>query len=209
MRFAKLSRDVLLDADEQYPVHQKQIYNDLLEESRPLKLALTLPTEDDEYQWELLEPSLLLAHVVGSCPALQDVYRVALEAWPPTLERPWDLMLCYDEFRPGDLLNYESRYPGMERQLSAPNYSLPTRMRFEVIWAVHYLCNYNMHYDRFQEVQHCQISFRSGSKQGMYHDIPFASGARVTPWHGVWEYDDMMGEWRARSILGLRHSHRL
>ena len=65
-----------------------------------------------------------------------------------------------------------------------------------VIRAVHYLCNYNMHYDRFQEVQHCQISFRSGPKQGMYHDIPFASGARVTPWHGQWQYDDMMQEWQ-------------
>ena len=87
----------MLDADEQYPVDRRQIHDDLLEEMRLLKLALTLPTEDGEYEWELLEPNLLLAHVVGSCPALQDVYRVALEAWPPTPERPWDLMVCYDE----------------------------------------------------------------------------------------------------------------
>ena len=59
-----------------------------------LRLALKLPTESCEYQWELLEPNLLLAHVVGSCPALQDVYRVALEAWPPTPDRPWDLIVC-------------------------------------------------------------------------------------------------------------------
>ena len=90
----------------------------------------------------------------------------------------------------------ESRYPGMERQLSAPNYSLPTPMRFEVIWAVLYQCDYKMHYDRFEEVQHYQISFRSGPKMGLYHDIQFSSPARITPWHGVWEYDDMMQEWR-------------
>ena len=87
MRFAKLSRDVELDADEQYPVDRRQIHNDLREESRLLRLALKLPTESGEYEWELLEPNLLLAHVVGSCPALQDVYRVALEAWPPTPTR--------------------------------------------------------------------------------------------------------------------------
>ena len=108
MRFAKLSREVELDADEQYPVNRRQILNDLGEESRLLRLALKLPTESGEYQWELLEPNLLLAHVVGSCPALQDVYRVALEAKPPTPERPWDLMACYDEFAPGDMLNYDN-----------------------------------------------------------------------------------------------------
>ena len=108
MRFAKLSREVELDADEQYPVNRRQILNDLGEESRLLRLALKLPTESGECQWELLEPNLLLAHVVGSCPALQDVYRVALEARPPTPERPWDLMVCYDEFSPGDMLNYDN-----------------------------------------------------------------------------------------------------
>ena len=76
----------MLDADEQCPVDRRQIHNDLLEEMSLLKLALTLPTEDGKYQWELLEPNLLLA--------LQDVYRVALEAWPPTPDRPWDLMVC-------------------------------------------------------------------------------------------------------------------
>ena len=108
MRIAKLSRDVELDADEQYPLDRRQIHNDLREESRLLSFALTLPTESGEYQWELLEPNLLLAHVVGSCPALQDVYRVALEAWPPTPDRPWDLMVCYDEFAPGDMLDYDN-----------------------------------------------------------------------------------------------------
>ena len=90
----------------------------------------------------------------------------------------------------------ESRYPGMERQLSAANYSLPLRMRFEVIWVVLYQCEYKMHYDRFQEVKKYKISFRSGPKIGKYHDIQFSSDAIITPWHGVWEYDDMMQEWR-------------
>ena len=109
LRFAKLSKDVVLDADEQYPVGLTRIHDDLLEETRMLKLSLAMPTEDDgEFNWELLEPNLLLEHVVGSCPALQDVYRVALEAKPPTPDRPWDLMVCYDEFSPGDMLNYDN-----------------------------------------------------------------------------------------------------
>ena len=51
-----------------------------------------MPSESDEYQWELLEPNLL------------DKIKMV----PPMPDRPWDLMLCYDEFRPGDLLNYDN-----------------------------------------------------------------------------------------------------
>ena len=91
----------MLDADEQYPVGLTRIHDDMLEETRLLKLSLAMPIEDGgEFYWELLEPNLLLEHVVGSCHALQDVYRVALEAKPPTPDRPWDLMVCYDEFPP-------------------------------------------------------------------------------------------------------------
>ena len=39
-----------------------------------------------EYQWELLEPNLL------------DKIKMV----PPLPDRPWDLMLSYDEFRPGE-----------------------------------------------------------------------------------------------------------
>ena len=71
-----MPREVELDADEQYPVNRRQILNDLAEESRLLRLALKLPTESGEYQWELLEPNLLLAHVVGSQPG----YEIANQA---------------------------------------------------------------------------------------------------------------------------------
>ena len=51
-----------------------------------------MPSESDEYQWELLEPNLL------------DKIKMV----PPMPDRPWDLMLCYDEFSPGDMLNYDN-----------------------------------------------------------------------------------------------------
>ena len=90
----------------------------------------------------------------------------------------------------------ESRYPGMERQLSAPDPSKPFNHRFEVIIMVEYQCVYKMHYDRPLEVKEYYIKFRSGPKIGCFHDIQFSSPTRITQWHGVWSYDDMMQEWR-------------
>ena len=78
-------------------------------------------------------------------------------------------------------------------------------MGFEVIWAVHYECDYKMHYDRFAEVQTNKICFRSGPNIAIFHTIQFtqyasertSSPARITPWHGVWEYHDIKQEWHA------------
>ena len=88
-----------------------------------------------------------------------------------------------------------SKYPMMECQLSAPNYSLPQEWRFEVIWAVQYHCFYYMHYDRPLAKKEYQISFRSGPNIGLYHHIQFSSDEKISRWHGSWEYDDKMQIW--------------
>ena len=76
--------------------------NDELEpllEHMPLKLA-----KGGEYVWTLLEPNRLLAHVLASCPELAACYRRAANEHTPTPEDPWDLLICFDEFVPGDKL---------------------------------------------------------------------------------------------------------
>ena len=76
--------------------------NDDLEpllEHIPLKLA-----KGGEYAWTLLEPNRLLAHVLASCPELAACYRRAANEHAPTPEDPWDLLICFDEFVPGDKL---------------------------------------------------------------------------------------------------------
>ena len=72
---------------------------DPLIEVVPLKKA-----EGGEYIWKILEPNRLLAHVVESSPELAACYLRAAHAHEPTLENPWDLMICFDEFVPGDKL---------------------------------------------------------------------------------------------------------
>ena len=73
---------------------------DHLFETVPLKFA----EKEGEYQWELLEPNKLLAHVLESCPELAECYGRAANERPPTPEDPWDLLICFDEFVPGDKL---------------------------------------------------------------------------------------------------------
>ena len=63
---------------------------------------------DDDVEWKILDPSILVGHVVGSCPELQDVYAAAARRSPPTREQPWDLLVCFDEWSPGDICNIDN-----------------------------------------------------------------------------------------------------
>ena len=77
---------------------------DHLFETVPLKFA----EKEGEYQWELLEPNKLLAHVLESCPELAECYGRAANEHEPTPEDPWDLLICFDEFVPGDELKIDN-----------------------------------------------------------------------------------------------------
>ena len=57
-----------------------------------------------QVSWEFLEPNRLIAHVIEACPQLAEAYARAANECTPTVERPWKLRLCYDEFVPGDKL---------------------------------------------------------------------------------------------------------
>ena len=63
-----------------------------------------------EDSWEFVEPNRLLAHVVEKCPAIAETYARAANESMPTRENPWGLLLCFDEFVPGDkLTSYSTR----------------------------------------------------------------------------------------------------
>ncbi len=51
-----------------------------------------------------LDPNKMLAHVVETCPELAAAFGRAANEHLPTAGRPWGLMLCFDEFVPGDKL---------------------------------------------------------------------------------------------------------
>ena len=75
-----------------------ELYADVdhLVESVPMQLK-----GGGEASWELLEPNRLLAYVVESCPELADAFGRAANEHLPTLENPWHIVSCFDEFTPG------------------------------------------------------------------------------------------------------------
>ena len=66
-----------------------------------------------EFSWELCEPGLLLSKMVSECPALASIYLTALQQRPSSRERPWHLVVAWDEFAPGDKLHADNRRKSM------------------------------------------------------------------------------------------------
>ena len=56
------------------------------------------------WKWSLLDPSQLLVSLVSNSPALQQVYADAWRRSPPSPQRPWSLVVAFDEFVPGNKL---------------------------------------------------------------------------------------------------------
>ena len=52
----------------------------------------------------MYDPTLLVSHVLSSCPALAEVYRAKLEEKPA----PWHIVIGYDEHLPGDKLKVKN-----------------------------------------------------------------------------------------------------
>ena len=67
------------------------------------KLDLPLPLDNGaEFLWETCDVALLLATVLRRCPAYNDAFSRAYASNPPSQEKPWGLVLVYDEYIPGD-----------------------------------------------------------------------------------------------------------
>jgi hypothetical protein len=112
VRFGKISQ-ALQNAHAK--TSRTQIQGSAREDAQLLGLTFRLPTSEGggDLQWDTCEPNILLAHIVASCPDLQAAYAVAAERSLPTRERPWDLMVRFDEFSPGDKLNYDNTRKAM------------------------------------------------------------------------------------------------
>jgi hypothetical protein len=54
------------------------------------------------FDWHLCDPNALLARMVEDSPCLSELYMRAVSTNPPSFERPWTLLIGFDEFSPGD-----------------------------------------------------------------------------------------------------------
>ena len=91
----------LVPNHEMHAESRRHIDRGLLEELGGLTESVMLATTDGDWEWTFLNPSRLIQHLVGSCPDLGAVYRRAANLRLPTLEHPWNMLVCFDEFAPG------------------------------------------------------------------------------------------------------------
>ncbi len=85
--------------------YRDRIAADLRDEVQDLLALVPMQLNDGgDTVWAFWEPNRLLAHVVESCLELAKAYGRAANEHMPTRENPWDLLICYDEFVPGDKL---------------------------------------------------------------------------------------------------------
>lgn len=91
--------------------HRSRCADDLRDDTMHLMHRLDLPAVGGgQISWEFLEPNRLIAHVIEACPQLAEAYARAANECAPTVDRPWKLRLCYDEYVPGDKLKaYSTR----------------------------------------------------------------------------------------------------
>ena len=74
---------------------------------RPCSSYLKLPAAEGEstVDWTFADPALLIPLTLSKSQLLQDVYARALREHPCSSERPWGLVVGFDEFCPGDRMN--------------------------------------------------------------------------------------------------------
>ena len=76
------------------------MYETVRREAAPLLYQETLQVEGGTKMWALYDPTLLVSHVLSSCPALAEIYRAKLAEEPATTTTPWHIVIGYDEHVP-------------------------------------------------------------------------------------------------------------
>lgn len=59
--------------------------------------------------WEFASPAKLLGELVSADVQLENVFAEAVARAQPSLERPWALVVAFDEFAPGNKLRFDNR----------------------------------------------------------------------------------------------------
>ena len=82
----------------------------LLEAFNAIKHVVKLPVHDGgEFAWEMADLALLMAASVRADAVVAAAYSEAVRKHPPSLAHPWDLIVGYDEFAPGNKLKADNR----------------------------------------------------------------------------------------------------
>ena len=71
-----------------------------------------------DFKWEFADPGKLLPLVIEESQVLSDVFARAISEHRPTRENPWDVIITFDEFCPGNKLRIDNRRKCMNLAMS-------------------------------------------------------------------------------------------
>lgn len=107
-------RNILKQLSEEqltYALTNKAYYDhyNVVGRSEPLML-----TNGEHFIWEYADPCELLRLMLRESKELQDAFQAALVKHPNSEERPWHMIVAYDEFVPGDKLKVNNQRKTMD-----------------------------------------------------------------------------------------------
>ena len=98
-----------------------------------LSKSLQLPGVDGRLvDWEFCDPGLLVSRVVSESVALKRLFAAALQRSPCSHSRPWNLLIGWDEYVPGNKLKTENSRKCMNLVFSFVE--LGTALHMDVAW---------------------------------------------------------------------------
>ena len=88
------------------PAHRTAIGREMLNQFDSLRHTVDLPLEEGggTFLWEMIDPARLLSESIVRCPKIAEAYKQACSQAPPSVARPWNLIVAFDEFSPGNKL---------------------------------------------------------------------------------------------------------
>ena len=107
-RSSDLELGRILQVREGHEPSHKQFHDARHHRAQPLMREIEVEKEGGgTWQWPLCQPNLLFSTLVAESAQLQQVIEEALRTSPGTRDRPWHLIVGFDEFVPGNKLQLQ------------------------------------------------------------------------------------------------------
>ena len=91
-------------------VTRADLHNAMVQNVLPVMTTEVVPLADGgEFIWEYCDPRRLIPCVLSKSPELRKLYARTLLECPCTMDRPWSVVLAFDELTPGNVLRQDNQ----------------------------------------------------------------------------------------------------
>ena len=116
------------------PVSRKNVYRAQVEAFNAVKTVISVPRNDGSfYDWEICDLRKLLVHLTSECDGLAALLNELFDTRRCSKNRPWGLILYFDETVPGDSLRLDVPKKFMAVYCSIKELG-PTVLKHEKVW---------------------------------------------------------------------------